>query len=128
MPDHVNPPAELVSFLEALSEPHILCDRDYRILAANEAYRAKWLGPAGATLIGRPCYEVSHHYQVPCDQAGESCPLQRSLHSGQRERVVHLHHTQLGERLESIERVDFAVDRQAFTRKRIGKLARWALR
>ena len=95
MSEQASPRAELVSFLVVLSEPHILCDRDNRILAANEAYRAKWLGPAGATLIGRPCYEVSHHYQVPCDQAGESCPLQRSLRSGQRERVVHLHHTHL---------------------------------
>lgn len=103
MSEDVKPPVELVSFLEALSEPHILCDRDYRILAANEAYRAKWVGQVGAALIGRPCYEVSHHYLVPCDQAGESCPLQRSLHSGQRERVVHLHHTHLGERYENIE-------------------------
>ncbi len=49
------------------------------------------------------CYEVSHRYKVPCDQAGESCPLQNSLRSGQRERLVHLHHTHLGEQLESIE-------------------------
>lgn len=103
MSEQASPPPELVSFLAALSEPHILCDRDYRILAANEAYRAKWVGQADAALIGRPCYEVSHHYQVPCDQAGESCPLQRSLRSGQRERVVHLHHTHLGERFENIE-------------------------
>ena len=103
MPEHANPPVELVSFLEALSEPHILCDRDYRILAANEAYRAKWVGQPGVSPVGRTCYEVSHHYHVPCDQAGESCPLQRSLRSGQRERVVHLHHTHLGERLENIE-------------------------
>lgn len=94
-------PAELVSFLETLNEPHILCDRNYRILAANEAYRAKWEG--GQQIIGRTCYEVSHRYAVPCDQAGESCPLLLSLRSGRRERVVHLHHTQHGERFENIE-------------------------
>ncbi|MGA9394464.1 MAG: sigma-54-dependent Fis family transcriptional regulator [Azonexus sp.] len=92
---------ELVSFLENLPEPHILCDRDYRILAANEAYRAKWLDQAEA--VGRKCFEVSHRYAVPCDQAGESCPLQRSLQSGQRERVMHLHHTPHGESFENIE-------------------------
>ncbi len=94
-------PSELVSFLEGLAEPHILCDRNYRILAANEAYRAKWVGLQD--VVGRTCYEVSHHYRVPCDQAGESCPLQFSLRSGQRERVVHLHHTSLGEQFENIE-------------------------
>jgi len=95
------PPRELVSFLESLSEPHILCDRNYRILAANEAYRVKWVGQR--EVVGRTCYEVSHRYSVPCDQAGESCPLQRSLRSGQRERIVHLHHTHLGEQFENIE-------------------------
>ena len=95
------PPSELISFLESLSEPHILCDRNYRILAANEAYRSKWEGQQ--QIVGRTCYEVSHRYAVPCDQAGESCPLQHSLRSGQRERVVHLHHTPHGEHFENIE-------------------------
>lgn len=96
-----HPPVELISFLESLQEPHILCDRHYRILAANEAYRAKWAGQQ--QIVGRTCYEVSHRYAAPCDQSGESCPLLLSLRSGQRERVVHLHHTPLGERFENIE-------------------------
>ena len=93
--------SELVSFLESLPEPHILCDRDYRILAANDAYRQHWRG--STDVVGRKCYEVSHRFTVPCDQAGESCPLQRSLRSGQRERVLHLHHTPRGEAFENIE-------------------------
>ena len=96
-----NPPVELVYFLESLNEPHILCDREYRILAANRAYRERWEGEQ--RIVGRTCYEVSHRYKLPCDQAGESCPLQRSLNSGERERIVHLHHTPHGERLENIE-------------------------
>src|SRR5574343_1501300 len=94
-------PHELVSFLESLNEPHILCDRDYRILAANRAYGEKW--EAQQQIVGRKCHEVSHRYGLPCDQMGESCPLQRSLRSGERERVVHLHHTPHGERFENIE-------------------------
>ena len=94
-------PAELVSFLESLSEPHILCSRDYRILAANKAYRERWEGQQ--CIVGRTCHEVSHRYALPCDQMGESCPLKRSLASGQRERVTHLHHTPHGEHFENIE-------------------------
>ena len=93
--------AELVSFLETFPEPHILCDRDYRILAANAAYRANWVDQI--EVVGRKCFEVSHRYTVPCDQAGESCPLQRSLQSGRRERVLHLHYTSRGESFENIE-------------------------
>ena len=96
-----HPLPELVSFIDTLPEPHILCDREYRILAANAAYRRNC--GAHIDVVGRKCFEISHHYNVPCDQAGESCPLARSLKSGQRERVLHLHHTPAGERYENIE-------------------------
>jgi len=92
---------ELASFLETLPEPHILCGRDYRIVAANAAYRGKCAH--FAEVLGKTCYQVSHRYNAPCDQAGESCPLARSLVSGQRERVVHLHYGSAGELYESIE-------------------------
>ena len=101
MADTPNPPSELISFLENLDEPHILCDRHYRILAANDAFRSKWV--SDQDVVGRTCYDVSHRYTVACDQAGESCPLQRSLISGQRERVTHVHHTRHGEHFENIE-------------------------
>ena len=84
-----HPLPELVSYLEGLPEPHILFDRQYRILAANAAYRRQF--SPERSVVGRTCYEVSHHFQVPCDQAGESCPLVKAHESGQRERVLHLH-------------------------------------
>ena len=97
----MKPLAELMSYLEGLSEPHILFDTQYRILAANAAYRQQF-SPVHS-VVGRTCYEVSHHFNVPCDQAGESCPLARSRVSGQRERVLHLHHTPKGEEYVNIE-------------------------
>ncbi len=97
----VQPLPELVAYLEGLPEPHILFDRHYRIVAANAAYRRQF-SPRGS-VIGRTCYEVSHRFAVPCDQAGESCPLAQSRRSGQRERVLHLHHTPHGEAYVDIE-------------------------
>ena len=84
-------PALLAAWLEALPEPHIVFDHDYRIVAANSAYRRQF--GHGAQVVGRTCHAVSHHSPVPCDQAGETCPLARARLSGQRERVLHLHHT-----------------------------------
>jgi transcriptional regulator with PAS, ATPase and Fis domain len=95
------PLPELVSYLEGLSEPHILFDTQYRILAANAAYRRQF--SPERSVVGRTCYEVSHHFHVPCDQAGESCPLVKARDSGQRERVLHLHHTPKGEEYVNIE-------------------------
>lgn len=94
-------PAELTAFLEGLAEPHILIDTDYRILAANAAYRVQF--SPQASVLGRQCFEVSHHFDVPCDQAGESCPLAQARRSRQRERVLHLHHTPQGEAHVNIE-------------------------
>jgi DNA-binding NtrC family response regulator len=97
----LKPLPELVSYLEGLSEPHILFDTQYRILAANGAYRRQF--SPERSVVGRTCYEVSHHFSRPCDQSGESCPLARSRESGQREKVLHLHHTPQGEAYVNIE-------------------------
>jgi len=97
----MHPLAELISYLDTLPEPHILCDTDYRILAANKAYRRNYGG--GHAIVGQTCYAVSHRYAAPCDKAGETCPLQQSMVSGQRERVLHLHHTPDGEAYVNIE-------------------------
>ena len=103
MAERVELPKELVSFLESASEPHILMDREHHILAANSAYREKYGG--AENVLGRTCFQVSHHYHVPCDQSGESCPMAASLASGSRERVVHLHHAHGNETYENIELV-----------------------
>ena len=93
--------SELISFLDGLPEPRIVMDADYRIIAANAAYTSEF--GAGQTIAGRFCYEVSHHFDVPCDQAGESCPLRQSLEAGAPQRVLHLHHTPRGEEHVDVE-------------------------
>ena len=110
----MKPLPELMSYLEGLSDPHILFDPQYRILAANAAYRRQF--SPERSVVGRTCYEVSHHFSVPCDQAGESCPLAQSRQSGQRERLVHLHHTPKGEEYVNIELIPIsdARDEQVF--------------
>ena len=100
MTNPAHPLTELLSLLDASSEPHVVFDRQYRILAANQAYRQR---SGTDSVVGRCCYEVSHRYPVPCDQAGESCPLAHSLKSGKRERVLHLHHTPRGEEYVDLE-------------------------
>jgi two-component system response regulator HydG len=93
---------ELISFLEGQAEPSIVMDAEYRIVAANSAYTREFA--QGRNVNGKRCYEVSHHFAVPCDQAGESCPLRMSQQSAQMQRVLHLHHTPRGE-----EHVDVAI-------------------
>lgn len=93
--------AELLSYLDSQAEPRILLDKDYTIIAANKAYRAAY--GDNRPLVGRHCYEVSHHYTRPCDQAGESCPLKSCTQTGSPQRVLHLHHTPRGEEHVDVE-------------------------
>jgi DNA-binding NtrC family response regulator len=92
---------ELISFLDGQSDPSIVMDAEYRIVAANTAYAREFA--QGRDVHGKFCYEVSHHFDVPCDQAGESCPLQMSRQNGQMHRVLHLHHTPRGEEHVDVE-------------------------
>ncbi|MCM2313302.1 MAG: sigma-54-dependent Fis family transcriptional regulator [Steroidobacteraceae bacterium] len=88
-------PLELHSLVNQLHGAHIVIDADYQIVAANEAYRETFAD--GGDVVGRHCYEVSHGYAVPCDEAGELCPRRQAAQSGHFQRVLHVHHTPHGE-------------------------------
>jgi transcriptional regulator with PAS, ATPase and Fis domain len=94
-------PPELASFLEGLPEPRIIVDSDYRVVAANRAYRDRYSN--GEAIVGRRCHEVSHGYDRPCDESGESCPLRAARASGHLERVLHVHHTPRGDEHVQVE-------------------------
>ena len=85
----------LATYLEHDPQPCILLDTQYNILAANAAYRRQFAEDARAP-IGHKCHMVSHHYRVPCDQAGEDCPLLKARRTRLPERVLHVHHTPRG--------------------------------
>ncbi|MEY2687294.1 MAG: hypothetical protein RL375_1492 [Pseudomonadota bacterium] len=85
----------LVSFLDHEPQPMIVLDPEYNILAANTAYQRQF-GVAGQPTTGRKCYRVSHHYDVPCDQAGEHCPMRKAFELEGPDRVLHIHHTPRG--------------------------------
>lgn len=92
---------ELAALLDVLKEPATLLSLNYEILACNQAYRSIY--GEGGSVVGRTCFDVSHGYTVPCDQAGESCPLKRCQETGQRQRVLHLHNTPNGEEHVDVE-------------------------
>lgn len=85
----------LVSFLEHEPIPMIVLDPDYNILAANTAYERQFAS-ADKPFVGHKCYQISHHYDVPCDQAGENCPMKKAQEMRGPDRVLHIHHTPRG--------------------------------
>jgi DNA-binding NtrC family response regulator len=94
--------AELQGVLEVFDAPAALLSPNYEVMAGNKRYHKEF----GYKLTpGKPsyCYEVSHHYSVPCDQAGEDCPLRVARETGQPARMLHLHHTARGEEHVDVE-------------------------
>jgi two-component system response regulator AtoC len=63
----------LQSLIDAHENPFVLIDEQYSVIAANAAYQALYSVSAGE-IVGRRCYEVSHHRESPCWQCGEECP------------------------------------------------------
>lgn len=96
-------PLELATMLEGFDCPAILVSAAYKILATNSHYQQQF----GQVDLTRPqhCYEVSHGYGVPCDQAGEDCPLASAKASKHKERVLHIHQTPRGREYVDVEMV-----------------------
>jgi len=97
----MNAAPNTVELLNCLPRPAILLSKDYRILAANEKYRQ--LYGFSDQPKQHKCYEVSHQNTVPCDMAGEACPLKRSLETGENSQVLHIHHTPRGQEYVNVE-------------------------
>jgi len=97
----MNPSPDILSLPQAFEEPAILIDDRFRIVSANQAYQQRY-GPTEA-LRNRRCYEVSHGNNVPCNEAGEDCPLVMARDSGSTQRALHIHHSPAGDEHVDVE-------------------------
>jgi len=84
--------AAVQSLIDAQENPFVLIDRDYRIVAANAAYCEAYGVEEGREVVGRFCYEVSHHQDHPCHLDGEDCPLCSVFATGEPQTVLHTHY------------------------------------
>ncbi len=77
--------------LESVGEGFIVIDKDFRILSANKSFCKQVNLPVEDT-IGKQCYEVSHHINSPCYEAGEHCPVKLTFETGKPHEVIHTHY------------------------------------
>ncbi|MCW8964062.1 MAG: PAS domain-containing protein, partial [Gammaproteobacteria bacterium] len=77
--------------INVITEPFVIIDRNYRIVAANQQYCAHY-GVPHDQVIGQNCHKISHHSDLPCSQNGEACPLEMAMQSGQVTEVMHIHY------------------------------------
>jgi len=63
---------------------------NYRILDINDILLAK-LGLEREKVVGRYCYEISHHQDVPCSGKEHPCPLVEVKETLEHARATHIH-------------------------------------
>lgn len=76
--------------INIMPDPFVVIDRNYRIIAANRAYRDRYVSN-DEEVVGKQCYEVSHHVDSPCHHHGEHCPLDTVFNKGEAVQVMHVH-------------------------------------
>ncbi|KPV41242.1 Fis family transcriptional regulator [Thiohalorhabdus denitrificans] len=93
---HPTPDPVIQSLIDAQEGPFVLIDGDYRVVAANTAYREAYGLGADEPIVGRRCYEVSHHLDHPCHLDGEDCPHRRVFETQRQHVVLHTHYDRSG--------------------------------
>jgi len=78
------------TILDTVDEGFIVIDSDFRILTANKAYCNQASLPCDE-VIGKHCYEVSHHSSHPCHELGEECAVRLVFNTGQAHTALHKH-------------------------------------
>lgn len=75
---------------ELINEEVIVIGSDYRIIDANETLLRK-TGLPREKIVGRHCYEVTHHLTAPCTGDYHPCPLKETLSTGKASKATHVH-------------------------------------
>lgn len=83
------------AMINAIDKPAIFISPNYVIEAVNKPYRDTY--PVDIKLGFSTCYHVSHRNNKPCNECGETCPMQESKKTGRAANAVHIHATNEGQ-------------------------------
>ena len=86
----------LQAIINAHENPFVLIDENYQVVAANSAYQLSH-GVKEGEIVGRYCYEVSHHRDSPCSQHGEDCPHDQVFIHSKNCQMLHTHYDRHGQ-------------------------------
>jgi PAS domain S-box-containing protein len=82
-----------LKILEAIRQPVLVIDHDYRIIAANSAACSKFSNSLNH-IVGECCFQTTHKMQRPCWQDGEiECPAKAAFELRRQATVIHKHNS-----------------------------------
>jgi len=86
------------TLLHNLHEDIFVIDRNYRITDLNNSALCT-TGHKRQDIIGLQCFSVSHGYNSPCDEHGETCPLKQVFETGEPQSCLHIHNVANGSKV-----------------------------
>ena len=75
---------------ELVNEDVMVIGADYRIMDINAPMLTK-LGVTRDAVVGRYCYEITHHLDRPCSGDDHPCPLEQSFRTRRPSQTTHIH-------------------------------------
>ncbi|MBI5058078.1 MAG: PAS domain S-box protein [Nitrospirae bacterium] len=78
------------SIFEGMQDGMVVVDRNFSILYANSSYSRQTGFPLDE-IMGKRCYEVSHHRKRPCYMEGEECSVKNAFATGAGNKIIHTH-------------------------------------
>lgn len=75
---------------ELIEEDVLIFGLDHRIINVNDSFLDK-LGLVRSEVIGKYCYEITHHQNEQCSGEQHPCPLNELLETGRPSRATHIH-------------------------------------
>ncbi|MDD3581284.1 MAG: PAS domain-containing protein [Desulfobacca sp.] len=86
----------LETILNGIQDNMVVIDADYRIIEVNRAY-LEMAGLARSEVVGKFCYQISHHVDQPCSTPDHPCPLKDALRTGKPASGTHVHYDRQGQ-------------------------------
>jgi nitrogen-specific signal transduction histidine kinase len=75
---------------ELIQEDILIFGLDHKIINVNNNFLEK-LEMKRSEVIGRYCYEITHHQDMPCTGENHPCPLNQLLETGKPSKATHIH-------------------------------------
>ncbi len=86
----INGRAFLETIVNGIKDHMMVIDLDYKIVEVNRAL-LEMVGLQREEVVGKHCYEVSHHLKEPCTSPDHPCPLKDTVVTGKAASAIHIH-------------------------------------
>lgn len=87
--------AFLKTIVNGIEAHMMVIDLNYHIVEVNRAL-LEMVGLKREEVVGKHCYEVSHHSKEPCSSPNHPCPLKDTVASGKAASAIHVHFNKEG--------------------------------